>query len=131
VQHFSLAGVSAAWRAPLVIEQSMGELLAPPRPAARRAPRRETMRAVTVSRFVLHRLSRLRPARWRWTCLYRSVAECLVLRTLGYPARVVIGVGANDDALGVKAHAWVECEGIECMSTRGAAELERLSSRGG
>ena len=28
----------------------------------------------------------------------RSVAECLVLRTLGHPARVVIGVGANDDS---------------------------------
>jgi hypothetical protein len=107
----------------------MGELLAPARPTSARAARREVMRAVIVSRFVLYRLSRLRPVRWRWTCLYRSVAECLVLRTLGHPARVVIGVGANDDALGVMAHAWVECEGIECMSTRGAAELERLSSR--
>ena len=109
----------------------MGELLAPAATTPRRAPRRDAMAAVIVSRFVLYRLSRLRPARWRWTCLYRSVAECLVLRTLGHPARVVIGVGANDDAAGVMAHAWVECEGIECVSTRGAAELERLSSRSG
>lgn len=107
----------------------MGELLAPPRPASKRAAQREVTRAVIVSRFLLYRLSQLRPARWRWTCLYRSVAECLVLRTLGHPARVVIGIGTSDDALGVMAHAWVECEGIECVATRGAAELERLSSR--
>jgi hypothetical protein len=114
-----------------VIEQSMAELLAPAQPASTRATRRDATRAVIVSRFVLYRLARLRPGRWRWTCLYRSAAECLVLRTLGHPARVVIGVGATDGALGVMAHAWVECEGIECLSTRGAAELEQLSARGG
>jgi hypothetical protein len=41
----------------------------------------------------------------------------------------VIGVGPDSGALGLMAHAWVECEGIECLSTRGAAELERLSAR--
>lgn len=124
-----LLGVPAAWRAPAVIEGSLAALLAPAPATPERAHPQDARRASQLSHRVLGNLARIRPGRWRSTCLYRSVAECLVLRALGHPARVVIGVGADSGALGIMAHAWVECEGIECLSTRGAAELERLSTR--
>lgn len=45
---------------------------------------------------------------WKNTCLYRSVAECLALRSYGVPAVVRIGVrAADEEARGVIAHAWV------------------------
>jgi hypothetical protein len=87
-----------------------------------------------VAHAAVARLARVAPARWRNSCLYRSVAECLVLRGIGLPARVVIGVGSGPSTGGeteapVIAHAWVECPGIDCLSTRGAAELEAMSVR--
>ena len=124
-----LLGAPAAWRAPAVIEGSLAELLAPATITSVRAHPDDARRAVHVSHRMLRGFARIRPARWRSTCLYRSVTECLVLRALGHPARVVIGVGADSGALGLMAHAWVECEGMQCLSTRGAAELERLSAR--
>jgi hypothetical protein len=57
------------------------------------------------------------------------VAECLVLRWFGLPAYVVIGVGNGAERADVIAHAWVECDGVQCLSTRGQAELETLASR--
>lgn len=122
-------GTSAAWRAPSAIEGALPELLAPAPLTSLRAHTADARRAVLMSHRMLGTFARLRPARWRSTCLYRSVAECLVLRALGLPARVVIGVGADAGDHGVMAHAWVECDGFECLSTRGAAELERMSSR--
>ena len=124
-----LHGAPAAWRAPAVIEGSLAGLLAPATSTSMRAHPADVQRAVYVSHRMLRGLARIRPTRWRSTCLYRSVAECLVLRALGHPARVVIGVGTDTGTVGVMAHAWVECEGIECLSTRGVAELERLSAR--
>lgn len=122
-------GASAAWRAPSVVDASLSSLLAACESAPARAhPDMARLGASTAHR-VLARLARLRPERWRSTCLYRSAAECLVLRRLGHPARVVIGVGSDDGALGVMAHAWVECEGLDCLSTRGDAELERMAVR--
>jgi hypothetical protein len=124
-----MLGAPAAWRTPAVIDRSLAELLAPaPRTSVHAHPH-DAHRAVHLSHRVLGKLARIRPTRWRATCLYRSVAECLVLRALGHPARVVIGVGTGTGTVGVMAHAWVECEGIDCLSTRGAAELERLSTR--
>jgi hypothetical protein len=126
-----LLGASAAWRTPDVIARSLPELLAPTTFGSMRAHPLDARRTATMSHRMLNTFARVRPARWRSTCLYRSVAECLVLRALGHPARVVVGVGADAGPQGVMAHAWVECEGIDCVSTRGAAELERLSSRRG
>ena len=126
-----LLGASVAWRTPGVIDKSLAELLAPTTFASMRAHPSDARRAVTMSHRMLGTFARFRPARWRSTCLYRSVAECMVLRELGHPARVVIGVGADGGPQGVMAHAWVECEGIACVSTRGAADLERMSSRRG
>lgn len=57
-------------------------------------------------------LARLPGRRWRATCLYRSVAACLVRRELGLPVRLALGV--RPDALqprGVAAHAWTEKDG--------------------
>ena len=124
-----LHGAPAAWRASAVIDRSLAELLVPATVGSPQAHPDDARRAVHISHLMLGKLARIRPARWRSTCLYRSVAECLVLRGLGHPARLVSGVGMDTGAIGVMAHAWVECEGIECRSTRGAAELERLSSR--
>ena len=58
---------------------------------------------------------------WRNTCLYRSVAECLVLRHYGRAAFVRIGVRRDagdasagvDEHLLVQAHAWVMYAGPE------------------
>ena len=49
---------------------------------------------------------------YRNTCLYRSIAECLVLSRLGIPCRLRIGVQpecSGHDVL--EAHAWVERNG--------------------
>jgi hypothetical protein len=117
-------GLRAAWRAPRAIERGLAPLLASTEAAAPTAAVPDAHRAVIVAHAALSRLARLGPSRWRATCLYRSVAECLALRALGFPARVVIGVGgpAHDTV----AHAWVECEGVRCRSERGHAELEAL-----
>jgi hypothetical protein len=124
------AGLLAAWRAPRAIDVGLAPLLATAAASgASPATERDARRAAWVAHAALSRLARLRPARWRASCLYRSVAECLALRALGLPARVVIGVGKDAVSASTVAHAWVECEGVRCRSTRGDADLEALSAR--
>jgi hypothetical protein len=125
------AGVRGAWRAPGVIASGLGALIAAPTAANSSARVGAVVDATLASRAAhaaARRFARLSPARWRNSCLYRSVAECLALRALDLPARVVIGVGASADD--VIAHAWVECDGVTCLSTRGQAELETMMARG-
>ena len=103
----ALAGLSAGLRAPLWLRgRRWTELLRPPassRPGA--APARGSVRA---SRAAIRWLARLPGDTWRNTCLYRSVAECLVLRHYGVPAVVRIGVRPDDEpGAGILAHAWV------------------------
>jgi hypothetical protein len=64
-----------------------------------------------MSRFTLRLLGQLPFLPWHNTCLYRSVAECLILRRYGVACRVQLGV-ARDSAAPemIKAHAWVERE---------------------
>jgi hypothetical protein len=124
-------GVRAAWLAPATIANGLGTLIAPPAEtaiSARTTALHDARLASRAAHSALARLARLAPARWLNTCLYRSVAECLALRALALPARVVIGVGTGsaDDVI---AHAWVECEGVICLATRGQAELETLTAR--
>jgi len=99
-----LAGMRAALAAPRWIEgPRLAELLRPPSPlrAESRVPRGATGSALRL----IGVLARLPGGHWRNTCLYRSVAECLVLRRYGIPAIVKIGVkGAEGD---IEAHAWV------------------------
>jgi hypothetical protein len=123
-----LVGLRAAWRTPSIVARDFAGLLVPP-PASREGSTdsERTNIAVRVAHRALAWLVRVRPSRWRATCLHRSVAECVVLRTYGLPARVVIGVGNGAAPATTIAHAWVECEGVRCQSTRGAAELETLT----
>jgi hypothetical protein len=80
----------------------LDETPAPPAPAA--AP----PLALRSALLALRLLSRLPGRRWRNTCLFRSVAECLVLRRYGVDARLRIGVGREVDGPdGIVAHAWV------------------------
>jgi len=123
----ALVGVRAAWGTPSVVARDIGALLAPPAALPRRRAA-DAIIAVRVAHRAIAILAHANPSRWRATCLYRSVAECLALRTLGLPARVVIGVGNGAAPAATIAHAWVECEGVQCRSTRGAAELETLAA---
>jgi hypothetical protein len=60
-------------------------------------------------------LARTRLPWWRNTCLYRALAECLVLRRYGIACRVELGVTRPGDRAAIGAHAWVvraEAEGV-------------------
>jgi hypothetical protein len=98
-----LTGVRAALAAPRWIDGArLTELLREP---ARRPERRVPRGATGAALLLLRVLARLPGSPWRNTCLYRSVAECLVLRRYGVPAMLRIGVknGAGE----IEAHAWV------------------------
>jgi len=60
--------------------------------------------AIGAAFLLLRVLGKLPGGRWRNTCLYRSVAECLVLRRYGIAATLRIGVRSAE---GIEAHAWV------------------------
>jgi len=72
---------------------------------------------VRATQWLLPRLARLPRSAWRNTCLYQSVAECVLLRTLGISATLVLGVRSTADAIhttepsenapAIAAHAWV------------------------
>jgi hypothetical protein len=125
-----VTGARAAWRTPAVIANGLGALIAPPAERGRADGFGDAALASRAAHAAVARLARVAPTRWRNTCLYRSVAECLALRALGLPARVVIGVGTgtSDDVI---AHAWAECDGVTCRATRGQAELETMTARAG
>ena len=117
-------------QAPAVIERDLSSLLSPPAPSEPSTAASDAEQAVRLSHRMLAALGRLRRFsvdRWRVTCLYRSVSECLVLRDLGFPARVLIGARVDDTSGSIAAHAWVECEGVRCASTKGDAEYAILS----
>ena len=75
--------------------------------------------AVRAAHVTLRLLSRAAFPLWRNTCLYRAVAECLVLRRYGIPCHLELGVahlgargwgpGAGHDGglRKITAHAWV------------------------
>jgi Transglutaminase-like superfamily len=99
-----VAGVRAALAAPRWIDgPRLQELMRAPEAAGpeRPVPRGGTGAAMRLLRVLAH----VPGSRWRNTCLYRSVAECLVLRRYGVPAVLKIGVkNATGD---IEAHAWV------------------------
>jgi len=98
-----LAGARAALASPRWIEGArLTELLRDPPPTPeRRVPRGATGAAMLL----LRALARLPGSTWRNTCLYRSVAECLVLRRYGVPA--VLRIGVKNGSGDIEAHAWV------------------------
>jgi hypothetical protein len=122
-----LVGLRAAWRTPSIIAHDFAALLAPAAALPKGVASGERANiAVGAAHRALALLARVGPSRWRATCLHRSVAECVALRAYGLPARVVIGVANGAVPAATIAHAWVECEGVRCRSTRGAADLEML-----
>jgi hypothetical protein len=101
-------GMGAALRSPLWITGPRLQRLlrdAPGSARGSRAPEPATSAAVLALRV----LARIPLLPWRNTCLYRSVAECLALRSCGIGCRLELGVShdpASDHS--VVAHAWVE-----------------------
>ena len=61
---------------------------------------------------------------WRDTCLYRSMAQYLVLRAFGRPASIRLGV-RNADTSDIHAHSWVAYGGPEPVQG-GGAEFQEL-----
>lgn len=102
----AFSGVWAGLRVPLWLHgRRWTELLREPpaaEPGAR--PPRGAVRAALVTVKVLGSIPGLP---WKRTCLYRSVAECLVLRRYGVPAVVRIGVKSGPGSGQILAHAWV------------------------
>jgi hypothetical protein len=101
-------GIGAALRSPLWITGSGLQALRQATPDRTPAPLHPE-RAIRVSARVLRVLARVPFLPWRNTCLYRSVAECLVLRACGIGCRLELGV-SREEAAGsaIVAHAWVE-----------------------
>ena len=99
-----IAGARAALRTPGWLRDGRWRTLLDPAAHAR-AGARPAHGALRAARLALRVLARVPGGRWRNTCLYRSVAECLVLRDFGVDARLRIGVGA--EGAEVIAHAWV------------------------
>jgi hypothetical protein len=101
-------GVASALRVPLRLRgASLRPLLTAPPTPLEAGP--EPVLALRAARLALRLLALVPASPWRNTCLYRSVAECLVLRAHGTPAVLRIGVRSLHPPDGpVEAHAWVE-----------------------
>jgi hypothetical protein len=103
------AGFWAAARVPLFLHgRRWTELLAVPERRGRARAPRGTAR---FARLTVRVLAAVPLTPWRNTCLYRSIAECLALRSFGVPAVVRIGVRPGTPGEGsILAHAWVVVE---------------------
>lgn len=126
-----LAGAWATLRVPFWLGgERLAALLRPPpgtRPDA--APPRGAVRAAIL---LLRVLARVPGLPWRNTCLYRSAAECLVLRRYGVPAMMRIGVknAAGGPGGAITAHAWVvRADRDEAAAEVGPDELTPLYVR--
>lgn len=132
------AGARAAVNAPAwIAADRLAELLTLPADTPS-VPHLEPHAALRAARRTLRLLSWLPGERWRTSCLYESVAECLVLRRSGVPAAVCIGVkregdGAPGNAVrGLSAHAWVarnesdlRFHGLSTMATLSELKAQR------
>ena|SRR2546425_5455688 len=120
------AGVAAALGSPLWLRRSrLVQLMGEPDPAlTARADRARD--AVRAAHRTLRLLGRAGFPVWRNTCLYRAVAECLVLRRYGIPCRLELGIGKHDEPGMVKAHAWVvRADGAEAATSSPALAVLR------
>jgi hypothetical protein len=108
----------AAWRTRAATrdDHQLAELIRRPARSHAAGSVRAAARSTRGALFVLRQLARVPGAGWRDTCLYRAIAECLVLRAFEFPAVVRLGVRGSADET-VAAHAWTECEGIECITS--------------
>ncbi len=109
-------GVAAALSVPLWLRggtSRLADLIRAPGPLGRRGG--DPADALRAAHRTLRVLARTRLPWWRNTCLYRALAECLVLRRYGIPCRVELGVTRPGGPTAIGAHAWV---------VRGDAETE-------
>lgn len=100
-------GVSAALRAPLWLRnERLTALMEAPASVPAETP---VPKGATGSAFLMLRMLQVLPrSPWRCTCLFRSVAECLILRRHGVPAVMRIGVrNEGPPTNAIVAHAWV------------------------
>ena len=113
---------------PLLLAGTAWErLLRAPAPARPARPIPDA--SLAVADRLIDRLSRTRfGGVWRDTCLYRSIAQCLILRHYGLWA--VVRLGAKHEGDDVVAHAWVETDPSADSSPTGHRVLAppRLSS---
>lgn len=104
-------GVAAALRVPLWLRGSrVTELVRDRGPLGKEQGDPDD--ALRAAHGALRILARTRLPWWRNTCLYRAVAQCLVLRRYGIPCHVELGVARRRDVPApIAAHAWVERAG--------------------
>lgn len=110
-----VVGLAAALRSPLwligrrvegLLDHSAGDIDSAEGRGAE-LPRQAAL-ATRAAGGALRRLARLPRSPWRSTCLYRSIAECLILRHYGVEAAIRIGVRNESPPDGpIVAHAWV------------------------
>ncbi|MGB7212974.1 MAG: lasso peptide biosynthesis B2 protein [Gemmatimonadales bacterium] len=103
-------GVLAALRTPAWLSAARIRELQSAAPGEGAVPAEQSDRALRTSTALLRRLGRLPLSPWRNTCLYRSIAASLALRSLGVPATLHLGV--REGRAGIAAHAWVESPGV-------------------
>lgn len=123
-----LVGATAALRVPWWIRGTRLEQLFRGSVGGRRRSGNVGL-ATRASRLALRVLARLPLGPWRNTCLYRSVAECLVLRAHAMPFRLLVGVKRGGAAnASIVAHAWVD--GVEGSPMNDLAPLASPGERG-
>jgi hypothetical protein len=74
--------------------------------------------ALKIANGAIRHLSRTRTA-WKNTCLYRSMAQYLVLRDFGKSAAIRVGVQGPESEARIKAHSWVIYHGPEPVEDGG------------
>lgn len=125
----ALVGIGAALRAPAWVSGSKlrSALTADPGTAPLPGDPDPSLEvALRVANGAVRQLSRTNTA-WKNTCLYRSMAQYLVLRDFGRSAAIRIGVqGAPDhrDEKDVSAHSWVVYNGPESVQDGGESWKE-------
>jgi len=103
-----LVGGVVALSLPLWLGGSrLAELVRAPGEGAPRSRRGNPAAALQAAHRALRVLARTRLPWWRNTCLYRALAECLVLRRYGIACRVELGVTRPGTGTAIGAHAWV------------------------
>ena len=113
----TLVGMSAALRAPFWVhgKRLRGALEAQVDQRTRHAQADPALVvSLRVANGSIRQLSRTRTA-WKNTCLYRSVAQYLVLKQYGRSAAIRIGVRSSphEDEGDIAAHSWVLHDGPE------------------
>jgi hypothetical protein len=64
---------------------------------------------------------------WDAVCLHQSLTAQILLRRRGVPSTLYYGANAGD-AAGMKAHAWVQCGGVDVVGGENAADYAVLAT---